>query len=78
MKKRYALSLDQKLVEDFKKALKELGFPPNTFSAIVNDMLEGTYPVYRKMADQKAEGEQLTMDEVIQGMADSMKKMLSE
>jgi len=65
MKKRYFVSLDKELVDQFKADLDSLKLPPQTFSNLINEWVENFAPALHQMAEKKRKGEQLTFEEVM-------------
>jgi len=65
MKKRYMMTLTQSTVEEAHSMLKELGLGKPALSALVDDQLTNFLPVLIKMVDAKRQGKQLTFDEIM-------------
>ena len=72
MKKRYFVSLDQDMVEQFKADLDALNLPPATFSNLINEWLVNFSPVMRRLAESKAKGTQLSFNDVMGTVIEEM------
>lgn len=65
MKKRYFMSFDEDKFAECKKNLKELGLPPATLSALLNDMLPGISNMLQMQIDKRNAGKQLTLQDML-------------
>lgn len=72
MKKRYFVSLDQEMVEQFKADLETLNLPPATFSNLVNEWLVNFSPVMRQLAESKSKGIQMSFNDVMGTVIEEM------
>ena len=77
MKKRYFVSLDQEITDQFKADLESLNLPPATFSNLVNEWIESFAPSVHQMAEKKRKGEQLSFEEIMGTVLDgTARKMM--
>lgn len=65
MKKRYAFTLTQEKVELLQAQIKELGLPPATISAMVDDILPQLSDMIELILSKKRAGQQLTFNEML-------------
>jgi hypothetical protein len=54
-KRRYAVTLTPSRVERFQGLCKQLGMPPSTMSAALDDLLDGVSDTFQLAADQGAD-----------------------
>ena len=76
MKKRYFVSLEQELTDQFKADLETLNLPKGTFSNLMNEWLSNFAPVLRQLADRKLKGSQLSFNEIMGTVVEEMGKSL--
>lgn len=64
MKKRYLMSFDEDKFAECKRTIKELGLPPSTLSAMLNDLLPGISNMFQMHIDKRKAGQQLTLQDM--------------
>jgi len=65
MKTRHMISFDEDKFVACKNAIKELGLPPATLSAMLNDMLGGITNMLQMQIDKRNAGKQLTLQDML-------------
>lgn len=75
-KTRIAVTVNKDTALQIKSDLKLLKLPPATLSSMVDEWLQAFAPTLHKMAEKKVRGEQMSFNDVIEMMADSMRSAL--
>lgn len=77
-KKRYALTLDKKSVEQLHYYMRELGMPSGSFSAMINAALPTMVNIYSTMYQKRQEGGGLNSQEFMSTLFHAMAEQLEE
>lgn len=72
-KTRIAITVDKATADQYRADLKALKLPPATMSGLIDQWMQAFAPTLHVMAERKLRGEQMTFEEVIDTMADSVK-----
>lgn len=76
MRKRFLMTFTVENVEECHRQLARLNLPKSALSAVLDDWMGNFVPILTRMADKKAQGQQMTFEEIMSDMFVSLGKAM--